>query len=216
MDSKLEYFHFSLQLTYFFLLSVGYGWQSCTAEGPFPYDAAVRAGRDADGCTIYVGRAFHESDLLPAKVIPDKQIAYVCHGGEEHPKTEFEILRSGDFVWEFATGGGVPANAIEVGRTADGERLYCGRALHEGTQTPGKVHQIEQNSSANYIVSRTVSFEREKEGLIAQGISKIYESYYYYYMYVKLFQIQVSHGCLYIPFNGEEVSVNEYEVLVLK
>lgn len=29
-------------------------------------------------------------------------------------------------------------------------------------------------------------------------------------------KVQPSHGCLYIPFNGEEVSVTEYEVLVLK
>lgn len=99
-------------------------------------------------------------------MIPDKEIAYVSYGGEEIPKAEFEVLRSGDFVWEFATNGEVPENAIVIGKTVDGEPLYMGRCLHEGTQTPGK--------------------------------------------------IQVSHGCLYIPFNGEEISVNEYEVLVLK
>lgn len=104
--------------------------------------------------------------MLPAKVIPDKQLAYVSFNGEEIEKNEFEVLRSGDFVWEFATHGEVPAGAIEIGRTVDGEPLYMGRCLHEGTQTPGKV--------------------------------------------------QVSHGCLYIPFNGEEIRVNEYEVLVLK
>lgn len=53
-----------------------------------------------------------------------------------------------------------------IGKTLDGENLYMGRCLHEGTLTPGKVQQ--------------------------------------------------SHGCLYIPFNGEEISVKEYDVLVLK
>lgn len=53
-----------------------------------------------------------------------------------------------------------------LGKTLDGENLYMGRCLYEGTQTPGK--------------------------------------------------IQPSHGCLYIPFNGEEISVREYEVLVFK
>lgn len=105
-------------------------------------------------------------DLIPAKVIPDKQIAYVSYDGEEIPKTNFEVLRSGDFVWEFSTNGEIPSGAIIIGRTADGEPLYMGRCLYQGTQTPGK--------------------------------------------------IQPSHGCLYIPFNGEEISVNEYEVLVLK
>lgn len=52
---------------------------------------AVVGGRDSDGSTIYVGRAYHEGDMLPAKVIPDKNVAYVCHNGEEHPKDEFEV-----------------------------------------------------------------------------------------------------------------------------
>lgn len=130
------------------IMKLGYGWQPCTAEGPFPHSAAIRAGRDSDGCTIFVGRAFHEGDLLPAKVIPDKQLAYVCYGGEEHPKAEFEVLRSGDFVWEFATNGEIPLGAVEIGRTADGESLYCGRALYEGTQTPGKVSSIILHGSA--------------------------------------------------------------------
>lgn len=32
----------------------------------------VRGGIDSDGSVIYVGRAFHEGDMIPAKVIPDK------------------------------------------------------------------------------------------------------------------------------------------------
>lgn len=158
----------------------------------FPTSHAIRAGRDSDGCNIYVGRAFHENDLLPAKVIPDKQLAFVSFDGCEIPKTEFEVLRSGDFVWEFATNGDIPMNAMPIGqlklfysfeqnkiyhwlflhqkkhagKTIDGENLYMGRCLYEGTQTPGK--------------------------------------------------IQPSHGCLYIPYNGEEISVREYEVLVFK
>lgn len=126
----------------------------------------VRGGVDADGAVIYIGRAFHEGDMLPAKVIPDKNVAYICYGGEEHLKEDFEVLRSGDFVWEFATSGTIPEGAVKCGQTSDGEPLYVGRALYQGTQTPGK--------------------------------------------------IQVSHGCLYIPFNGEEVSITEYEVLCLK
>jgi len=51
----------------------------------------VAGGRDSDGSTIYVGRAFHEGDMLPAKVIPDKGVAYVCHNGEEHPKDNYEV-----------------------------------------------------------------------------------------------------------------------------
>lgn len=88
-----------------------------TSSSVFPTLQAIRAGRDADGCNIYVGRAFHENDLLPAKVIPDKQLAFVSFDGCEFPKTEFEVLRSGDFVWEFATNGTIPSNAIPIGNS---------------------------------------------------------------------------------------------------
>ena len=43
--------------------------------------------------------------MIPCKIIPDKNIAYVCYGGEEHPKEVYEVLRTGTFVWEFATNG---------------------------------------------------------------------------------------------------------------
>lgn len=104
--------------------------------------------------------------MLPAKVSPSNGIACVSYGGEEIVLTDYEVLRTGDFVWEFATNGEVPEGAVEGGRTVDGEKLYFGRAIHEGTQTPGKV--------------------------------------------------QVSHGCLYIPFDGAEVALTEYEVLCVK
>lgn len=98
-------------------IQIGYGWQMLNSTSAFPKEHAIRAGRDSDGCTIYVGRAFHENDLLPAKVIPDKEMAFVSFDGEEIPKHEFEVLRSGEFVWEFATNGDVPRNAIVIGNT---------------------------------------------------------------------------------------------------
>ncbi|XP_055632147.1 uncharacterized protein LOC129771994 [Toxorhynchites rutilus septentrionalis] len=144
---------------------VGGCWQHCTLEGPFPANM-VRAGVDSDGATIFAGRAFHEGEMIPAKVIPSKNLAFICYGGEEVLKEDFEVLRSGDFVWEFAANGVIPDGAVKIGATIDGEPLYMGRALHSGTQTPGKVHS--------------------------------------------------SHGCLYIPFDGAEISYCEYEVLCLK
>ncbi|EAT43285.1 AAEL005259-PB [Aedes aegypti] len=144
---------------------IGGCWQHCNIDGPFPTNM-VRAGVDADGSVIFAGRAFHEGEMIPAKVIPSKNACYICYGGEEIMKEDFEVLRQGDFVWEFAANGVVPDGAVKMGATVDGEPLYMGRALHCGTQTPGKVHS--------------------------------------------------SHGCLYIPFEGAEISHAEYEVLCLK
>lgn len=53
--------------------------------------AGVYAGNDQDGSPIYIGRAFHEGDQLPAKVIPSKQAAYVSHNGVEIYKSNFEV-----------------------------------------------------------------------------------------------------------------------------
>ncbi|CAD6208316.1 GSCOCG00003325001-RA-CDS [Cotesia congregata] len=140
-----------------------YRWVSRHVGQPLP-ETAVKGGKDVDGCPIYVGRAYHNGDTVPAKVIPDKQAAYVCHAGEEHTKHEFEVLCQGEFAWEFASNGVIPEGAVVGGQTSEGEPLYVGRVLHNGAQTVGK--------------------------------------------------IQPSHGCLYIPFDGEELSFRDYEILV--
>ncbi|XP_011690934.1 PREDICTED: natterin-3-like [Wasmannia auropunctata] len=141
-----------------------YRWVNRTSSQSLP-ENAVSGGRDCDGSPLYVGRAFHDGDMVPAKVIPDKGVAYICHSGEEHPKSNYEVLVQGEFSWEFCSNGEVPSDAIVAGQTADGEPLYVGRVLHSGSQTIGKV--------------------------------------------------QPSHGCLYIPFDGEELSFKDYEVLVM-
>lgn len=126
------------QFSDFFFLHIfqGCSWQHVNVTGSFP-DNMVRGGVDVDGAVIYIGRAFHEGDMLPAKVIPDKNSAFVCYGGEEHFKEDVEVLRAGTFVWEFSSAGNIPEGAVSCGQTADGELLYVGRCLHQGTQTPG-------------------------------------------------------------------------------
>lgn len=52
---------------------------------------AVHVGHDIDGAGIYVGRAFHEGNCIPAKVILSKNVAYVPHGGAEIAKHEYEV-----------------------------------------------------------------------------------------------------------------------------
>lgn len=155
-----------------------------TATGGYPLNM-VEGGVDKDGTIIYIGRAFHEGCMLPgeltkqqlesifqvyrhilAKIMPDKNAAYVSKDGLEHPKSEFEVLRTGELVWDWADSGTVPDGGIVAGRTDEGELLYVGRAFHEGSHTPGRV--------------------------------------------------QISHGCIYIPFGGKEIMLHQYEVLCLR
>lgn len=53
---------------------------------------ALYGGVDIDGSQIFVGRAYHEGDWIPAKVIPAKNVAYVCFNGEEHAKDHFQVF----------------------------------------------------------------------------------------------------------------------------
>ncbi|ETN61198.1 hypothetical protein AND_007147 [Anopheles darlingi] len=118
-------------------------WQHCSAHAPVP-PGAILAGNDSDGSPIYVGRAYHEGDQLPAKVLPTKQIAYVSHNGMEIPKHSFEVLCNGNVSWVPTGFGSVPPNAVLAGRTSSGEALYVGRAHYMGALTPGKIHPSHQ------------------------------------------------------------------------
>ncbi|BES96399.1 DM9 [Nesidiocoris tenuis] len=101
---------------------------------------AVRGGIDKDGGEIFIGRAWESNDLLPAKVCPSHRCAFVSFGGNQVEKDHYQVLISDHVAWKPARGGNVPPEAIRVGHTVDGEPLYVGRVLHEGTLTPGKVH----------------------------------------------------------------------------
>lgn len=103
------------------------------------------AGNDADGSPIFVGRAYHEGDTIPAKVIPSKNAAYIPYNGQEVLKHQFEVLCNGNVNWIPSGHGQVPHNAVPGGHTASGEPLYIGRVFHMGSMTPGKIHPSHRN-----------------------------------------------------------------------
>ncbi|XP_049812753.1 natterin-4-like isoform X3 [Schistocerca nitens] len=122
-------------------VATSYYWQEAS-YGEVPA-RAVRAGTDKDGGPLYVGRAPHAGDLLPAKVAPTHQGAFVSWNCLEHSKFHYEVLVLGAGVaeWVPSSNGEVPDGAVPVGHTTDGETLYVARVQHDGTTTPGKVHQ---------------------------------------------------------------------------
>lgn len=54
-------------------------------------DGAVRAGHDKDGGTLFIGRAYFETDVLPAKIVPNHGAAYVSFAGQEHQVMHYEV-----------------------------------------------------------------------------------------------------------------------------
>lgn len=100
----------------------------------------MQVGIDQDGTKIYLGRTNYQGDDLPAKVIPEKSAAYVAWGGREILVDSVHVLRRVEYSWIRSSHGRVPAGAVPFGTTSDGETLYAGRANHEGSMTPGKIH----------------------------------------------------------------------------
>lgn len=172
------------------IIVAGPNWKSLNVNSKFS-KSALPGGIDADGATLYVGRAVVNDVTLPAKIIPDRQRAYVCefslwlllqhhhnlkeqkikikiiagYNGEEIFVENFEVLKGKEkhYAWMPASHGNVPERAVSTG-SENGEDLFVGRAPFEGSMTIGKVHP--------------------------------------------------SHGCIYIPFNGMEVRLPDYEVLI--
>ncbi|XP_026499436.1 uncharacterized protein LOC113403186 [Vanessa tameamea] len=104
---------------------------------------AVIGGQEGwDGSPLWVIRAWHNGELIPGKLSVRHNAASVMFNGKEIPVQNIEVLcAKPDYLrWVPASNGAVPPGAIAGGRTTSGETLYVGRARHQLSLTPGKVH----------------------------------------------------------------------------
>ncbi|XP_046409155.1 uncharacterized protein LOC124174061 [Ischnura elegans] len=119
------------------LLSQSAVWKKVSG-GVLPHDAVQ--GGDNPNRTLYVGRAYHEGELLPGKICREDEVCYVPLAGEEHAKTDYEVLTGNIYEWiPYQTRASL-VNAVPGGKTSDGTTLYIGRTMYENTVTPGKVY----------------------------------------------------------------------------
>ncbi|UYV82900.1 hypothetical protein LAZ67_22001320 [Cordylochernes scorpioides] len=146
-------------------------WQ--TAVGGSLPGTPVQGGVDSNGEPIYVGRAHHNGDNIPGKVVPSHGCCYVSWSGDEHSHHDYQVLCNPSYSqleWQWADGSNIPPGAIQGGATADGEPLYIGRHEHDGSMTIGKVHPSHgcvylpfggsEHSYSNYeiLVCRSICF----------------------------------------------------------
>lgn len=115
-----------------------------SASGTSIAPEAVLAGNDLNGDFIYVGRAYHLGELLPAKIVSNKSCAYISSEGMEIKKYDFDFLVGKGFCWIAASHGEVPNNAVICGQAINGAALYAGRCHYKGTLTPGKINTVEK------------------------------------------------------------------------
>ncbi|ODM93864.1 Natterin-4 [Orchesella cincta] len=115
--------------------------QWCSASGGDVPKDAIRAGLDA-GSKVYVARAHHEGAIIPGKLHKTHTSVYIPYNMKEVPVENYEVLCGPPacLSWVEGSGSDIPVNAVQGGQEADGETLYIGRVIHEGTVTVGKVH----------------------------------------------------------------------------
>jgi len=122
-----------------------YGGSTCSScwvaagSGSVPPRAFV--GGEDNGEPLYVARCQFQGCLIPGKLVPSHGTAYVPWGGAENAVSNYEILCDFGGRWVACSGGNIPPNALSAGQSEDGEPLYVGRVIHEGTLTIGKVQQ---------------------------------------------------------------------------
>ncbi|CAG2173166.1 unnamed protein product, partial [Oppiella nova] len=122
-------------------------WQPCSVV-QISSDNPVVGGYEKNGEAHFVGRALHEGDNIPGKVVPSHGICYVSYYYKEHQHQHYQVLTNphgANLIWVEASGGQVATGALLGGKQADGEKLYIGRAMHDGCMVVGKINPSHGN-----------------------------------------------------------------------
>lgn len=135
--------------------------------------------------------------------------------------------------WVPVNGGVIPPNAVEGG--IDGETLYVGRASHEGALIPGKVvpsHGVcyiawggAEVPKSEYDVLCDVAglwvacSGADVPGQALQGGSSedgepLFIGRANHEGTITVGKVQQSHGVCYVPYGGQEVAFNDYEIFI--
>lgn len=90
---------------------------------------------------IPIFRALHNNCYYPAKIISSqrKKTCSFAHNGIEIEKKRFEVL-SGGHEWIQSPNGRIPGRATYAGRNEEDQKMYIGRAKHDGYYIPGTVN----------------------------------------------------------------------------
>ncbi|KAF2884505.1 hypothetical protein ILUMI_21679 [Ignelater luminosus] len=134
-------------------------------------------------------------------------------------------------------GRALPPNAVQGGRDSDGSIIYVGKTRYMGDELPCKVipqkraayvshncreHQV---SSFEVLCQQTLRWVRNSGGYIPPGAvpggrtntgETLYIGRVHHGGSETVGKVHPSHGCLYIPYGGNEVSYKQYDILVLQ
>nr|CAD7573543.1 unnamed protein product [Timema californicum] len=141
----------------------------------------------------------------------------------------------GSATWVDAAGGEVPPNSVPGG--FDNEQVYVARARHEGALLPGKLvpsHGVcyvpwggAEHGKPEYqvLVGCEPAWVPSVGGQVPDGALPSGETEDGEPLFVgrakhegtlSVGKVQASHAVCYIPYGGQEIGYQEYEVLVAK
>ncbi|KAF6201990.1 hypothetical protein GE061_004386 [Apolygus lucorum] len=108
-----------------------YRWvKSKDVNGIVPQDAVLGGYDIPSGYELYVGRSWHDNNLLPSKIAPyrEQHDAHITLGGIEIWIHNFEYLITNDVSWvPMNSKDNIPSKALQAGHTSSNEPLYVGR-----------------------------------------------------------------------------------------
>ncbi|CAB0008995.1 unnamed protein product [Nesidiocoris tenuis] len=142
----------------------------------------------------------------------------------------------GSYYWVHQYGGNVPPGAVLAGTDLDGGPIYIGRASYAGDVLPAKAcpshgcayvsHAGAEISVKDYeiLVGQNVAWRPASGGDIPSQAIKAGQTSAGEPLFVGRTmhegtltpgKVHPSHGCLYIPYGGEELRFDDYEILIL-
>ncbi|KAB0798227.1 hypothetical protein PPYR_09220 [Photinus pyralis] len=142
------------------------------------------------------------------------------------------------YTWVASSHGrAAPPRAVQAGQDADGSLIYAGRAFFHGDTLPCKIvpqrreayvsHNGREHNVSNYeyLVEQHMQWVSSSgsyipPGAVPAGHTSSGETLYLgrvrHGNSITVGKVHPSHGCLYIPFGGNEVNYNSYEILVMR
>lgn len=136
---------------------------------------------------MFVARARHEGDLIPGKLVPSHAVAYVSYGGTEHGHADYEVLVGCAPHWVQVQGDQIPPTAVPG--ISKHFIIFIGR----------------KNINFSFLFVKKAGETADGEPLF---IGRVHHE-----GSVTIGKVQPSHGVCYIPFAGQELAFQAYEVL---
>ncbi|XP_034480401.1 uncharacterized protein LOC117786321 [Drosophila innubila] len=111
-----------------------YTWVTGNLSITVPANAVI-GGFDPYGYYTYIGRVIYSTNILPARVVAEKGIAYFNTDTVSYRLVNYQLLLAEDnvsFEWIRSFDGYQERNAVSVGTTHWNENVYMCRAKADG------------------------------------------------------------------------------------